>query len=133
MKDITERRQFHRIKFDNDAKLSIDGRHIDCRLIDLSLKGALVTVTNADQPDSAFDVGQLTPGQTGTLSFDLGDPAHLILMDVEIAHSHDSLIGMHCIHIDVDSISHLRRIIELNMGDTELLNRELEAFLHHKE
>jgi len=30
-------------------------------------------------------------------------------------------------HIDLDSISHLRRLVELNLGDEALLERELAA------
>ena len=37
------------------------------------------------------------------------------------------LIGFVCRHIDVDSISHLRRLVELNLGDEALLERELAA------
>jgi hypothetical protein len=34
-----------------------------------------------------------------------------------------------CKEIDLDSISHLRRLIELNLGDQEELERELGALL----
>jgi hypothetical protein len=38
-----------------------------------------------------------------------------------------------CNFIDVDSISHLKRMVELNLGDASLLNRELMLFIekHH--
>ena len=29
-------------------------------------------------------------------------------------------------HLDIDSISHLKRLVELNVGDDELLYREIE-------
>ncbi|OZT82227.1 pilus assembly protein PilZ, partial [Vibrio sp. 03_296] len=29
-------------------------------------------------------------------------------------------------HIDIDSISHLKRLVELNVGDDTLLHREIE-------
>ena len=32
-------------------------------------------------------------------------------------------------HIDLDSISHLRRFVELNLGDEQELERELGALL----
>jgi hypothetical protein len=120
MNQSAERRLFQRIKFVNDAALSIDDQHFSCRLMDLSLKGALVSVAPGCN---------LSIGQKGRLSFDLGDPAHLILMEVEVAHLEQTHLGLHCLHIDVDSISHLRRLIELNMGDAESLNRELKSLI----
>ena len=48
-------------------------------------------------------------------------------MDVEIAHRENDELGLNCKDIDVDSITHLRRLVELNLGDPELLERELSA------
>ncbi len=123
MTSTNERRHFKRIKFDTQAQLSIADNHMNCQLMDISLKGALV--------ETSFDAG-LMPGDIGSLSFELGDPAHLIIMEVEIAHCHSHMVGMHCTHIDVDSICHLRRLIELNMGDGELLQRELQSLLEEE-
>jgi hypothetical protein len=48
-------------------------------------------------------------------------------MDVSVAHVEDQHIGFRCEHIDLDSITHLRRLVELNVGDTDILYRELSA------
>jgi hypothetical protein len=48
-------------------------------------------------------------------------------MDVTVAHCESEHVGFHCDHIDIDSITHLRRLVELNLGDPELLERELSA------
>jgi hypothetical protein len=37
------------------------------------------------------------------------------------------VVGLHCRHIDIESLAHLRRLIELNLGDPALLERELAA------
>ncbi|VAX04921.1 hypothetical protein MNBD_GAMMA20-584, partial [hydrothermal vent metagenome] len=42
-------------------------------------------------------------------------------------HSENDHIGFRCEHIDLESISHLRRLVELNLGDAKLLDRELSA------
>lgn len=49
----------------------------------------------------------------------------LIRMEISLAWARDGLLGFECQHIDLDSISHLRRLVELNLGDEELLEREL--------
>jgi len=38
-------------------------------------------------------------------------------------------IGFACTHIDIDSAAHLRRLVELNLGNPELLARELSALI----
>lgn len=35
------------------------------------------------------------------------------------------LLGLRCRNIDLDSITHLRRLLELQLGDATLLQREL--------
>ena len=38
-------------------------------------------------------------------------------------------LGFECTRIDQQSISHLRRVVELNLGDEALLQRELKALI----
>lgn len=52
-----------------------------------------------------------------------------VQMRVRLTHEDPSQLGFVCEHIDLDSISHLRRLIELNVGDQEELERELGALL----
>jgi hypothetical protein len=57
------------------------------------------------------------------------DPKTPIKMQVRLTHEDNGQLGFVCQHIDLDSISHLRRLIELNLGDEEELHRELAALL----
>lgn len=50
-------------------------------------------------------------------------------MQVELTHEAKGQLGFVCTNIDLDSIKHLRRLIELNLGDQEELERELGALL----
>ncbi|HHH49016.1 MAG TPA: PilZ domain-containing protein [Gammaproteobacteria bacterium] len=117
--EYKERRRFSRIGFDADVQL-VDARGSwRSQLIDLSLKGALVA---APQDWS----GQ--PGEQFLMELVLGsDEEMLIRMEVSVSHQEDDHIGFRCEHIDLDSISHLRRLVELNLGNAELLDRELSA------
>lgn len=112
-----EQRRFTRIPFDADAVLARDGREWRCELIDLSLKGALVK--KPDDWNGAV-------GDDYALSL-LLDEETCIRMDVSIAHVEEQHIGLACRDIDLDSITHLRRLVELNLGDAHLLERELMA------
>jgi hypothetical protein len=38
-------------------------------------------------------------------------------------------VGLRCDRLDVDSMSHLRRLVELNLGDPALLERDLQSLI----
>jgi len=112
----SERRHFSRIALDHPARLQWPGAERGVRVLDLSLKGALVALTDSDIP----------PENTAcTLTVELA-PGTVIAMAVAPVHREPGRTGFRCVHIDLDSISHLRRLVELNLGDPDLLARELE-------
>jgi hypothetical protein len=51
-------------------------------------------------------------------------------MDGKIAHLTADRIGMKCTDIELDSITALRRLVEMNLGNEELVQREFRALLH---
>lgn len=111
-----EQRHFKRVRFFSQALLEADGQTFPTELLDLSLKGALVKKPLASlpaEPTALF------------LKLQLSDSTEQLIMQVSIAHHHADFLGLHCEKIDIDSISHLRRLLELNLGDPELLSREL--------
>jgi hypothetical protein len=114
----SDRRRFTRILFDAPITLKTSSGHIDTRLIDISLKGALVRID---------DPSPFATGAPVTLTLHLDEAQAQIVMQMSVAHSHADHVGMLCEEIDMDSITHLRRLVELNLGDSELLERELEA------
>lgn len=113
------RRQFSRIAFDAGVVLqTAAGKHA-CKLVDLSLKGALV--------ERVTPWGE-RPGEPCSLVVQLADD-EAIRMTGEVSHVEGGRLGLHCRDIDLDSITSLRRLIELNLGDEALLNREISAML----
>jgi hypothetical protein len=119
-KGSDERRRFSRITFHRPAELDVRAGRASCELLDVSLKGALV------ETPLGFDaaVGQRC---TLTIRLDAGDAT--IRMEGEIVHRAGTQVGLRCEEIDLDSIAHLRRLVELNVGDDELLLRELSALV----
>ena len=113
-------RRFSRIDFDAPVTLESKGKTWKSELLDISLKGALI-----DRPDDWNG----TKGEQSKLFIKLpGSDIH-IDMEVELAHLEDQRIGFHCVHIDLDSITNLRRLVELNLGDEALLEREIANML----
>ncbi|SDD95451.1 PilZ domain-containing protein [Aquimonas voraii] len=87
------------------------------QLIDLAIRGALVS-----RP-LGFD-GRI--GNRYRLDVRLeGGP--MIAMAVSLARLDNVAAGFSCERIDLDSFLRLKRTIELNLGNAELLNRELSA------
>ena len=116
-----QKRQFTRVPFDADIRLVKDsGEAWDSRLYDISLKGALIATPNNWQGER---------GDEFLLEVFLAGEEIKIDMNVSVAHVGDGRIGFHCEFIDIDSISHLHRLMELNMGDEEQLEREISDMI----
>jgi len=116
-----DKRRFSRIDFDTGVHLVSAEGSWHARLIDISLKGLLIDIPANWTPklQEHFLVELLTESEDAA-----------IRMEVSVAHLGDNHAGLRCEHIDLDSITHLRRLVELNIGDTEILNRELAELNH---
>lgn len=119
MQDIndtsSERRVFSRISFDADTYLCQDDKRWQVELIDISFNGVLVKMPDHWDGDPTRDI---------TVFIHLGGDIS-INMNTRLAHQSEGKAGFHCHLIDLESMNHLRRLVELNLGDTESLEREL--------
>lgn len=113
----TEKRRHTRITFPTPAVLTCAGSHWTTEVADLSFKGALLR-----SPSDWHGA----PGDQCTLRIplDSGDGAE-IRMATTVIHVGRGRIGVRCDEIDIDSVTHLRRLIELNLADEDLLAREV--------
>lgn len=112
-------RRFLRSVFQAPARLTLAGYMREVQVLDVSLKGALV------------DMGVALPcpvGARGRLRL-LLSPTTFIAMDVGITRVQGSQLGLQCLHIDLDSMTHLRQLIERNSQDPTLLVRELSVLV----
>jgi c-di-GMP-binding flagellar brake protein YcgR len=118
-----ERRRFSRIPFHIAANIySKDAQeYLNVEVIDISLNGLLIV-----KPDNWS--GQIFEKYNVDLL--LENALAIIHMQTSVAHVDDNTIGFICEHIDLASISHLKRLVELNLGDEEILQRELSALIH---
>ncbi len=114
---IEEKRKFSRIDFDAPVTITHASKRLPARLLDISLKGMLT-----ERPlDWADDINACH------VSVQL--PGHEIHMEVETAHTAKDKLGFKCTSIDLDSIASLRRMVELNLGDEAILEREITSML----
>lgn len=114
-----DKRHFHRVGHDAGATLSHVGQARSCTVEDLSLTGCLVELA---QP------WLLDPEPVYHLSIHLTYSIH-IEMDVTLAHQSGVHVGLHCVSIDSDSAAQLRRLVELNLGDSRLLERDIRELI----
>lgn len=114
-----ERRRFTRIPFDAECELHSDKGSAVVQLVDISLRGALVE-SNRPLPVEMDDAVKLHL----YLANDI-----LIEIPAILTHAQPPQYGFTAGEMEIDSITHLRRLVELNLGDEALLERELEQLL----
>jgi len=110
-----EKRHYQRISFDAEVVMEHEGESWVCHLVDISLKGVLVVFPDEISPNL---------GEIYEMEFRLGVDA-AINMRVKVVHKNEHLVGLEWSDIDLESLTHLRRLLELNMSDPEEMHREL--------
>lgn len=113
------KRHFHRVGHDAHVSLSLAGLAYGGTLEDISLKGCLLKLDEH-------------------MVLDTSRPYHLsiqltysikIQMEAMVSHQDGLMAGFRCLSIDSDSIANLKRLVELNLGDSGLLERDMQALL----
>lgn len=113
---MENRRQFTRVLFAIKAELSVENKIYPVSIHDISLNGALVSAIKSEQS---------LKGKLGNLTFFLSDGESKVTMQVAVVHEQIDETGLQCNAIDIDSVTLLRRLVELNLGDSEQLDKEL--------
>ncbi len=117
------RRQYWRAHFRADAILQTEATRQPCLIDDISLKGALMVMPAGISAPVGKKCDLLLELSSGTA----------ITMQGTIVHVDDSHAGFRCDSIDLDSLTHLRRLIELNAGDAKVYERDLSTLLHDQQ
>jgi hypothetical protein len=119
MSDHDERRRFQRIEFDATTELRQGLQRWPTKLLDVSLKGLLV-----ERP--ANWEADLTQDFEAIIHL---DPSTRVEMQVELRHEEPSRLGFVCLYIDIDSMTHVHRLVELNVADSTEMMRELRQLI----
>lgn len=105
---MEDKRRFERIFLDGEAQLAIAGDVLPVRLVDISLKGALL---------DCAQIPQALPGADCLLTLILEDSDIRIPVEARISHQEPGRTGLEFVRVDVDDMQHLRRLVELHAGD----------------
>ena len=109
-------RQYARVPFAAGVLLHVQDQTLNVQLVDIALKGALVQLNKTEK---------LTLRTPCRLELPLADDGDGVVMSGAIVHLDGQHVGIECQHIDLTSLTRLRRLIELNTGDPDLMDREL--------
>ncbi len=116
-----DRRQFQRVHFDGKAELEWDEHPaVIVQVENLSLKGVLLSGLDENNTPGV--------GQRAKLAISLS-PEASVQMALEIAFVTAGRLGASWVEIDIDGMTHLRRLIALNLGDAAQVDEELNVML----
>ncbi|GAC15914.1 PilZ domain-containing protein [Aliiglaciecola lipolytica] len=115
-----EKRQFNRVDFSSPAMLLQQNQHWQTSIIDISLNGALIAYP--DEFNGNLDL-------EFELDIEFEGANRAIIVFGEIVHSANHCLGFHIKCMDIESISELRRLVELNLGDSSLLKRDFASLV----
>jgi hypothetical protein len=113
---INEKREFTRVPFKTEVKLSASGKTIiSNKLQNVSLGGAFIS------SDETFP-----PGTMCLLEIKLTSPATLLKIGIEakVVRTEENGIGVKFSRMDVDSLIHLRHIVRIQSGDPKEVDLE---------
>ncbi len=111
-------RNYQRIRFQTTATILVEQQHIVCEVMDLALRGALLQTE---------DPLPIKIGACIQIKIELPDSDLKLTFGAELIHHEQHQYGFLFIDADVESLAHLRRLLELNLGDGEQIDRE---FIH---
>ena len=120
---MSEHRHFHRISFVAKIDVEVNGTSCEASLVDISLKGALVAFPPGFHPEL---------GLPCRLTIHLNNSDIQLPFAGEIVHIHDNQTGIKFTKVDIDSMIHLRRLLELNTADPNQVRSELHFLIGMK-
>lgn len=118
---MKNKRYYKRINFHVEASAKIDNILYTGKLHDIALKGALIKMNKKLEPSS---------GKKCNVTLKLPNSIIKLEFEAKIVHQKDTFLGFRFDGADVDSITHLRRLLVLNTGDEEGIDRELLSWLN---
>lgn len=118
--DSAERRQFVRIALESEVRLYSGAAMWKTELVDLSFRG--VSIKRPADFEPAF-----SPRYRLDLRLGAG---HWIGLATKLVRDGRLTLAFAIERLDFDSFGELKRLVELNLGNVELLNRELNELVN---
>ena len=121
--DVTEQRHFQRVPFTTKSIIEIGGKRHEAELVDICLKGALLKLSEPPE---------CRQGDPCAVSVVLNNSNIVVQFEAKVAHLREQFVGVKLLKIDIDSMIHLRNLVELNTANPDQVRKEL-SFLYSEE
>lgn len=118
---MEERRKFVRVKFLTEVEVVHFDNTYQAELIDLSLKGALIHAKNK------IPMGI---GNTCNIKIRLAAKDLALKFKAELIHQNGDNLGLKFLTQDIDTLIHLRRLLELNIFNHDIISKELASLVN---
>jgi hypothetical protein len=118
-KTSLNQRRFTRVPFLHRARVDLAGEEREVQCLDLSLRGVLLVL-----PEGA----NWALEQPICVTLTLGD-SEQIRMECSVAHIDEDVVGCACDSMSLESLTVLRRVLELNLPSPEQVHRELAELM----
>jgi len=112
-------RCYQRVPFQAETIVKTEKDHWNCALLNIALRGVLL-----GSKDLPLELGSLCQ-----IAITLPTSAIVLDFDAELVHREKDQFGFKFVHIDLQSLTHLRKLIELNTGDADSVRSELMTWL----
>ena len=117
---MNKRRNFQRAPFAAKTEIDCAGQKYHCELTNISLRGALV-LADRTLP--------LEEGSRCKLAIHLLDSEIILRFETDIIHRRDNRCGFKFISEDLETAIHLKRLLELNIGSSTAMEKEVARWL----
>lgn len=122
MSTAAERRRYTRIGFGEEVTLTQFNCSYETKIVDISLNGIRV------ETPRHYELNTTEPAE---ICLNLSDDTQ-IYMSISLKHGGSEALGFQCKSIDVGSLAHLRRLIELNIDAPNAAEVVLEELIEAK-
>lgn len=112
-------RRFTRVPFLRRARIETRGYQLDAQCLDISARGILLV----RPPDADWALEQHI-----RITIPIAE-REVITMECSVAHIDDEVVGCACDSMDLESLTVLRRVLELNLPDSVSVHRELAELI----
>ncbi len=115
---MEEKRHYKRVRFIEDVEITHANKIYPGVVADISIKGILIRLDKMPAEDVIEQNWRIRLPLSGNVQIIVNaKPSHC---DIK-----SRAVGFEFIKIDVDSMAHLRRLLELNTGDAATVERQL--------
>jgi hypothetical protein len=117
----SDKRKLSRAEFHTTARFITKDVEYELEVVNISLKGLYARKTGENPlPEK---------GMNGHVSVRLASSPVTIEVNAKVIHIEEDHVGLKFEGMDVDSLAHLRRLMEMNTGKSNIFVRELSFLL----